>query len=48
MKPKFEPIVGRYMHLDLFGTASMSRRRAQARRYCACTPPAATGGNTAR
>jgi len=36
MSAKFEPITGRYMHLDLFG-----------RRCCACTPPAATGGSIA-
>ena len=50
MKAVFEPIVGRYMHLDLFGrrTVSMSRRRARARRCCACTPRAPMGGNTAR
>ena len=50
MSAYFEPVVGRYLHLDLFGAgiASMSNRRARARRYCACTPPAPTGGNTAR
>jgi phosphoribosyl-dephospho-CoA transferase len=49
MSAKFEPIVGRYMNLDLLGKPHRlySRKRARARRCSACTPPAATAGNIA-
>ena len=51
MSARFEPIVGRYMHLDLFGrphrlyVEEAGRGHAAA---CACTRPAATAANIAR
>jgi hypothetical protein len=42
MSPRFEPITGRYLHLDLLGKPHrfMSRKREKAFPYSACTPPA--------
>ena len=51
MSAQFEPITGRYMHLDLFGRQASHLCRGGRRGHaaaCACTPPAPTGGNTAR
>ena len=50
MTAAFEPIVGRYMQLELFGRKHRIylSKPARARRCCACTLPAPTGGNIAR
>ena len=47
MSAKFEPITGRYMHLDLFGRPNRLyvEEAGEGTRCCACTPPAPTGAN---
>jgi hypothetical protein len=50
MTAQFEPVIGRYMNLDLFGRKHRIyvEEAARARHSCVSTPPAPTGGNTAR
>ena len=49
MSVSFEPIIGRYMHLDLFGRKHRIyvEEAVRARRCCACTRRVRTGGNIA-
>ena len=49
MSARFEPITGRYMHLDLFGRPHRIyvEEAGEGRRCCACTPRAATDGSIA-
>ena len=48
MAPTLEPMVGRYLRLEIDGvrTASISRRPARASRWSACTPRAPTTAST--
>jgi hypothetical protein len=50
MTAQFEPIIGRYMHLDLFGRKHRIyvEEAGEAPRYCVSTPPVRTGGSIAR
>ena len=50
MTAHFETIIGRYMHLDLFGRKHRIyvEEAGQGTRCCVCTPPAPTGVNIAR